>query len=103
MLEKRLLDERTAIIVFLLLERLKGERSRYAPYIQALPKRCANHPFGAEAALRACRACLLLQWPCTRLPGVSLARQGTSVRCGSAPNDVGHCLRRPQSPVPLPA
>lgn len=38
MLDKQMLDERTAIIVFLMLERLRGPGSRYAPYIAALPK-----------------------------------------------------------------
>lgn len=34
-----LLDERTAVIVMLMIEKLRGSASRYAPYIQLLPER----------------------------------------------------------------
>ncbi|GLI65463.1 hypothetical protein VaNZ11_008813 [Volvox africanus] len=38
MLDKHLLDERTAVMVYLLLERLRGNESRFAPWIHALPR-----------------------------------------------------------------
>ncbi|GLC33172.1 hypothetical protein PLESTB_000362900 [Pleodorina starrii] len=37
MLDKHLLDERTAVMVYLLIERLRGDQSRFAPWIRALP------------------------------------------------------------------
>ncbi|EFJ47486.1 hypothetical protein VOLCADRAFT_91853 [Volvox carteri f. nagariensis] len=37
MLDKHLLDERTAVMVYLLIERLRGDKSRFAPWIRALP------------------------------------------------------------------
>ncbi|KXZ56254.1 hypothetical protein GPECTOR_1g221 [Gonium pectorale] len=37
MLDKQLLDERTAVMVYLLLERLRGDGSRFAPWIRNLP------------------------------------------------------------------
>ncbi|PNH11104.1 hypothetical protein TSOC_002092 [Tetrabaena socialis] len=38
MLDKQLLDERTAVMVYLLIERLRGDRSRFAPWIESLPR-----------------------------------------------------------------
>ncbi|GIL44630.1 hypothetical protein Vafri_2153 [Volvox africanus] len=38
MLDKHLLDERTAVMVYLLIERLRGNESRFAPWIRALPR-----------------------------------------------------------------
>ncbi|KAG2440994.1 hypothetical protein HXX76_003847 [Chlamydomonas incerta] len=38
MLERQLLDERTAVMVYLLVERLRGDSSAYAPWIRALPQ-----------------------------------------------------------------
>ncbi|GIL75966.1 hypothetical protein Vretimale_5622 [Volvox reticuliferus] len=38
MLDKHLLDERTAVMVYLLIERLRGNESRFAPWIHALPR-----------------------------------------------------------------
>ncbi|KAG2450452.1 hypothetical protein HYH02_004954 [Chlamydomonas schloesseri] len=38
MLDRQLLDERTAVMVYLLVERLRGEQSAYAPWIRALPQ-----------------------------------------------------------------
>jgi hypothetical protein len=37
MLDKQVLDERTAVMVYLLLQRLKGDASPYAPWIRSLP------------------------------------------------------------------
>ncbi|PNW80530.1 hypothetical protein CHLRE_07g321200v5 [Chlamydomonas reinhardtii] len=38
MLDRQLLDERTAVMVYLLVERLRGDKSAYAPWIRALPQ-----------------------------------------------------------------
>jgi hypothetical protein len=42
LLDLGLLDERNAVIVMLLVERMRGRDSRYAPYIQLLPERCED-------------------------------------------------------------
>lgn len=39
LLQLGLLDERTVVVMFLLIERLKGSRSRYAPWLHLLPTR----------------------------------------------------------------
>ncbi|GFR47156.1 hypothetical protein Agub_g8847, partial [Astrephomene gubernaculifera] len=38
MVDKQLLDERTAVMVYLLIEKLRGDKSRFAPWIRTLPR-----------------------------------------------------------------
>jgi hypothetical protein len=45
-----LLDERNAVIVMLLVEKMRGQGSRFAPYIQLLPERCGQKQQAAAAA-----------------------------------------------------
>jgi hypothetical protein len=52
-MELGLLDERNAVIVMLLIEKMRGDGSRYAPYIQLLPERC-EAAAAAAAAVGAC-------------------------------------------------
>lgn len=42
LLELGLLDERTAVVLLLLVEKARGEDSPWAPWLQLLPTRCAK-------------------------------------------------------------
>lgn len=48
---KGVVDERLAVVVFLMLERQKGERSPWAPYINLLPREFSTPIFFTEAEM----------------------------------------------------
>ena len=40
--ELGLVDERTAVVLLLLVEKMRGEGSAYAPWLHLLPERCVS-------------------------------------------------------------
>jgi hypothetical protein len=75
-MELGLLDERNAVIVMLLIERMRGDGSRYAPYIQLLPERCEGSSSSGGSGF-ACKhsnaACYVSSAHCQTTPPVDVA------------------------------
>lgn len=53
-----LADERTAVVLMLLVERMRGGGSRYAPWMRLLPDRCGGRRAGCKWGTQAVGLCL---------------------------------------------